>query len=96
MKSSLRKVASFLEVKRGDKVGELSDDEIHQLEKHLSFGSMSKNPATNNEMLESGAIASTRANDIKFMRKGIVSICHFRVGIPEKEVQTCRTLFELQ
>ena len=75
MTASLKKIAAFLEIKRGDKIGQLTDEEIEKLKNHLAFSNMSKNPATNNEMLNSAAIVSSQAKDVKFMRKGIVSSC---------------------
>lgn len=72
MKSVLKRVAAFLEIRRDDTVGILDDKELAALDEHLSFSSMSKNKATNNETLLTAAINPDTGKDVKFMRKGTV------------------------
>ena len=50
----------------------LSEEEVLKLADHLSFSSMSKNKATNNEFI-AGADQESHSK-IKFMRKGEVRI----------------------
>ncbi|XP_037776960.1 sulfotransferase family cytosolic 1B member 1-like [Penaeus monodon] len=59
----VRKVAKFL----GKAV---TEEEVERLADHCSFGSMSKNPAANNETFMEAPTEA--AKGIKFMRKGVV------------------------
>ena len=70
--AEIRKVAQFLKKSP-------TEDYIEKMVKHLSFDSMKNNSAVNNESIMSDTSAD---NNIKFMRKGIVSlipktICRF-------------------
>ncbi|KAF2354421.1 Sulfotransferase domain [Trinorchestia longiramus] len=70
MPGVLKRVAKFLGITRGGVEGPLSFEEVAALTEHLSFSSMSKNPATNNEGLMTAAIRTETSHGIKFMREG--------------------------
>jgi len=77
LRGNISKVAQFLGVQRpGLKPGCIDDKELDQLTEHCTFGSMSKNPATNNEALFAvGTDKSDKekgSKDVLFMRKGQV------------------------
>ncbi|XP_018019016.1 luciferin sulfotransferase-like [Hyalella azteca] len=69
---TLLRLAEFLGIKRGGSEGALGASELAALTEHLSFSSMSTNPATNNEVLAAAAINPNTAGQVKFMRQGKV------------------------
>lgn len=64
----VRKVAAFV----GKQV---SEEEVLKIADHCSFGSMSKNPAVNNENI--AASENEKSEGLKFMRKGKVTDLYY-------------------